>query len=147
MGASEKDSNTIKTIYDPSPVGYMVPPIGAFSGFDTRVGNHPSDPESQYWNVLSTVQDNGYVFYTSLGPNHTVNTSGPTISFHIDGVRAGNGASYLDYYSAYHSSVLYDKDSFGTLGRCCIFDLENGRISSFSLFNPSNGCSIRPVKE
>lgn len=138
----ERDSETIKTIYDPSPVGYMVPPIGAFSGFDTRIGKHPDNPsQPECWNVVSTVFNDGYEFYTSLGPGHTVNTTGPTIRFHADGIRAGNGSMHMEDRGWYMSST-FDSDL-----KAAIFTLQDKECSSYGTASPSNGCSIRPIRE
>lgn len=138
----ERDHETVKTIYDPSPVGYMVPPIGAFSGFDTRSGQHtdsPSQPEC--WNVVSTIFDDGYDFYTSLGPGHTVNTSGPTIRFHADGIRAGDGADFRAGRGWYLSSSHPEEK------RVSFFDVESDCCTSNTVASPSNGYSIRPIRE
>ncbi len=59
-----------KTIYDPSPVGYVVPPRAVFNGFIVRQATYESDPR---WVNLSryVTQDfqQGWIFLTSYKKN------------------------------------------------------------------------------
>ncbi|RRD90855.1 fimbrillin family protein [Bacteroides heparinolyticus] len=88
------DNPVVKTIYDPCPVGYKMPPSNAFTGF-TTTGNSTST-QSQF-NVQGT-WSNGWNFH--CGPNHT----GDTVFFPASGGRiyssavpyvVGSGAFYL----------------------------------------------------
>ncbi len=60
------DNVNTKSVYDPSPAGFAVPPFGAYSGFNPT-GN-PYDPA--YWNILGGF-DNGYYFYSRLNKGGT----------------------------------------------------------------------------
>ena len=64
------DEKVIKSVYDPSPVGYSLPASNAFTGF-TTTGLNAGD-----WNTWNTTEfnvqgdfDKGWYFYTS--PNKT----------------------------------------------------------------------------
>lgn len=57
-----------KTIYDPSPVGYKMPPVGAYSGFTTT-----GKSTSEIAEINSTrVIGNGWHFYTDATKKNTV---------------------------------------------------------------------------
>ena len=72
------DNNIVKTIYDPSPVGFMVPPPDAFSSFTNTTGDTEKDPT--HFNVKG-VWDNGWDFYTQGWQ------TGPTLWFPAEGHR------------------------------------------------------------
>ena len=63
------DDVVIKSVYDPSPVGYSLPASNAFTGFTTTGGNvsdwpNPLTPETKAkFNVKSDF-DKGWYFYT-----------------------------------------------------------------------------------
>ena len=70
--AAETGSNTladdqdgaVKTIYDPCPVGYMLPSGRAFTGFTTTGGN---TSDSSQFNVADTSWANGWKFKRKSG--------------------------------------------------------------------------------
>lgn len=75
------NSNTIvKTIYDPSPAGYCVPPSQAFTGFTTTGGNVT---DAALMNV-SGVYDWGWNYYCAPTPDADT----PTTYFAASGYRA-----------------------------------------------------------
>lgn len=63
------DENVIKTIYDPSPVGFKLPPSNAFTGFTTT---------GEYVSTLSQINGEwdsslkGWNFYTDSSKNKTI---------------------------------------------------------------------------
>lgn len=66
--ASEGD-NVIKTIYDPSPAGFTVPPYRAYTGFGSTdsyayppYGTHPEDGYGYHFNVAG-----GVLFFPAMG--------------------------------------------------------------------------------
>lgn len=64
------DENVIKTIYDPSPVGFKLPPSNAFTGF-TTTGESVVGTLSQINGVWdSTLM--GWNFYTDSSKNKTI---------------------------------------------------------------------------
>lgn len=111
-GATDK---VVKTIYDPSPVGYCVPPANAFTGV-THNGNGVSEapaysygkinsPYKQYYNEFTN--NAGGIFYCSK-MNGLLNwdNSGGTIFYGCHGYRyagsghGGHGGLNGNYWSA-----------------------------------------------
>ena len=63
------DEVVIKSVYDPSPVGYSLPTSNAFTGFTTTGGNvdnrpNPITPEQRAKFNAKGNWDNGWYFYT-----------------------------------------------------------------------------------
>ena len=74
------DDVVIKSVYDPSPVGYSLPASNAFTGF-TLNGQNTEDPgDPNMYNVNGTF-DKGYYFYRKQ------NKSGKTFFFPASGIR------------------------------------------------------------
>ena len=71
------DEVVIKTVYDPSPVGYSLPASNAFTGF-TTTGQNAGNPAE--YNVKGNF-DKGWYFYTQK------NKQGNTMFFPTDGIR------------------------------------------------------------
>lgn len=75
---SVRDYRVVKTIYDPSPVGYTVPPSGAFASFDAaNTAQGPSE----------TSEFRNFRFYCSASHHDAEHT----ILFRANGQRSGNG--------------------------------------------------------
>ena len=68
-----------KTIYDPCPAGYMVPPQYTWTNF-TKDGNNHGEAEKAQWNVSGTF-DHGWNFY------YAADGSGSTIFYPAAGYR------------------------------------------------------------
>ena len=65
------DDVVIKSVYDPSPVGYSIPASNAFTGFTTTgqtVGS-PTTPATPEQINVKLPFDKGYYFYTKLNNN------------------------------------------------------------------------------
>ena len=84
-----------KTIYDPCPAGYMVPPQYTWTNF-TKDGNNHGEADKAQWNVSGTF-DHGWNFY------YAADGSGATIFYPAAGYRdrvsgalvyVGTGGSY-----------------------------------------------------
>lgn len=122
------DENVIKTIYDPSPVGFKLPPSNAFTGFTTT---------GEYVSTLSQINGEwdsslkGWNFYTDSSKNKT-------IFFPASGYRdssnggAGTVGGYGCCWSAGPYSLNYGRGlSFFSSG---VFPLYiNGRAFGFGL--------------
>ncbi|MGR4838124.1 MULTISPECIES: fimbrillin family protein [unclassified Bacteroides] len=131
---TNNDNSVVKTIYDPCPVGYKMPPSNAFIGFTVTGDN--TNSTSQF--NVSGEFNNGWNFYCD-GSNH----SGDTVFFPISGWRqysTGNpGAVATDGFC--WTAVPYDTNSSWDL----YFDRNN--------VNPKNrnhrgfSCSVRAVRE
>ena len=127
------DAPVVKTIYDPCPVGYKMPPSNAFTGF-TTTGENTGIP-SQF-NVSGTF-NNGWNFYCGL------KKTGDTVFFPASGWREASSAMPTNvgftgcYWSAvpngngYGWSLNFSKDS--------VFPLEG--------YFQANGFGVRPFQE
>ena len=73
------DEVVIKSVYDPSPVGYSLPASNAFRGF-TTTGQNVGDGNIGLFNVKGDY-DEGYYCYTKPGK------MGNTFFFYADGLR------------------------------------------------------------
>ena len=87
------DDVVIKSVYDPSPVGYSLPAVNAFTGFTTTGQNvgywsTPLTPEERTKFNVKGDFDKGYYFYTKK------NKQGSTMFFPSSGYR-GDGAGSL----------------------------------------------------
>ena len=119
------DDVVIKSVYDPSPVGYTVPASNAFTGF-TTTGNY-SQTLSEY-NIKGEFSK-GYYFYTKKNKqgntvffpawgyrNYNSGLLGNVSSYGFDWV-AGPGNTnfgrYLSFYSGDVSPLHYSHRSYG----------------------------------
>ena len=134
-GSIEQDDDMIKTIYDPSPVGYKLPASKAFTGFtDTGVNVASGVPTN--CNVCGPF-NHGWTFYTKPGKQ------GGTIYFPAAGYRhcANGTVTYLgdigDYWTAvpaddYNANYLYT---------------HSGYVAPLNGFDRAFGIMVRPVLE
>ena len=74
------DDKVIKSVYDPSPVGYSLPASNAFTGFTTTGDFSGVNATSDLLNVKGDY-DEGYYCYTKPGK------TGNTFFFYADGLR------------------------------------------------------------
>ena len=74
------DEVVIKSVYDPSPVGYSLPASNAFTGF-TLNGQNTEDPGDPNMYNVNGIFDKGYYFYRKQ------NKSGKTFFFPASGIR------------------------------------------------------------
>lgn len=112
-GGAASDGTTVKTIYDPCPVGYKVPHYNAFTGFTTRgtntnvsnewydaidgnngnIEDYVTTDEKGTWEKTATYYENLYEFYTN--PDKT-----QSIIFPACGYRDwDNGGHIFDFKS------------------------------------------------
>ena len=112
------DEVVIKSVYDPSPVGYSLPASNAFTGFTTTGGNAgdwnaPVTPEERAKFNVKGIWDNGWYFYTN--PNKIGNT---TFFFPASGNRyRENGIFGLIFKGGYAwLSGVSDKNNVILLG-------------------------------
>ena len=125
----------IKSVYDPCPPGFCLPPSGAFTGF-TSTGDYSST--SSKLNVSGPF-NNGYNFRTVLKGE----SGGETIFFPALGLRYyGNGLMDLSGNSGYY----WSGDSFNETVGCILFFI-SGIVYPMSNNNRSSGFAVRPVAE
>lgn len=118
-----------KTVYDPSPVGYKLPPTNAFTGFGQTSGNGVT-PNGSF-------SDEGWNFYTGGL------SQGPTDFWIAGGYRSYNGGSLSSVGSDGHywSAGPYDN----THGCNLFFNSSNVYPQDSS--SRAHGFSVRPVSE
>ena len=135
---NQANSQTVvKTIYDPSPVGFSVPANDAFTGFTENGLN------GGRMNVDGT--DNAQTFNNNFGHNFWTNSSKTeTIFFPAAGFREARNGSTLSYYS-----------KFGDYWTATPNDNHNGNVMGFDVNSVyplyrnirAFAFSVRPVAE
>ena len=130
------DNLVVKTVYDPSPVGFKMPANNAFTGF-TADGKNEGTMNVDGTDVKQTFSNNfGHNFWTSSSKTATIN-------FPASGFRFSNGGALNDVGSGgYYWSAVPD-------------GLNNGCDLLFHFFNVvplsndarSFGFAARPVSE
>lgn len=127
------DNPVVKTVYDPSPAGYCLPPGNAFTGFSTT-GNNTSIASE--FNVSGS-WDKGWNFYCGL------NKTGATTFFPATGYRHWSGG--LTVYSTNGPHYLAMPSS---LGKFRIFVFTATQIFVlYTRYGNVIGNPIRPVQE
>lgn len=101
------DENVIKTIYDPSPVGFKLPPSNAFTGF-TTTGNYTNDTSQINGEWDSSLK--GWNFYTDSSKNKTIFFPASGYRYYSDG-----GARNVGGYGYCWSAVPYSQNSSSNL--------------------------------
>ena len=126
-----------KSVYDPCPLGFCLPPNGAFTGF-TISGNGSST--SSDWNVSGSF-NKGWHFRTVLKGE----SGNETLFFPASGDRNFNNGDLFFTGSAgyYWSSVPYNN-----MGEGCYMLLLSSQVRPLYNGNPrSNSITLRPVAE
>ena len=127
------DEKVIKSVYDPSPVGYSLPASNAFSGF-TTTGKEASNPTE--YNVNGGF-NNGWYFYTKP------NKQGSIVFFPATGRRDNSSGSVVSvatngsYWVAGPVSTNYGRDLY----------FNSGRVSPLYYSSRSYGFTVRPAQE
>ena len=130
------DNPVVKTVYDPSPVGFKMPASNAFTGFTANGQNGGT------MNVDGT--DNWQTYQNNFGHNFWTNSSKTaTINFPASGSRYSDVGSLKDvgndgYYWSAVSFVTY----YG-----CRLGFSSGSVYPQSGGNRSSGIAARPVSE
>ncbi|MCF0257957.1 MAG: fimbrillin family protein, partial [Bacteroides heparinolyticus] len=127
------DNPVVKTIYDPSPVGYKLPPSNVYTGF-TTTGQYTSDP-SQF-NVQGP-WNKGWNFHCGL--NH----SGSTVFFPASGYRSYNSA--VPYHVGSHAFYWAAGPSYASNGRSLNF--HPGSVYPLNYYTRSSGFGVRAAQE
>ena len=127
------DENVIKTIYDPSPVGFKLPPGNVFTGFTTT-----GTSASTFSEINGTWDDSskGWNFYTD-------SSKSKTIFFPASGYRSysNGGANAVGGYGCCWSAVPYDYIT-GRYLKLYFFS-----VLPSEKFARAYGCGVRSIKE
>ena len=145
-GPSEK---TTKTVYDPSPVGYCVPPVKTFTGFVTDAGHTSESEPGNTWTRnrfnVSGRFDQGFHFY--CGRNKT----GETLFFPATCFRLYNYNTLQPNYSGYGLTGFYwYAGSYKQhQGQYLFFGgaYQNHVFTRSWYYRLGNGASVRAVRE
>ena len=133
------DNPVVKTVYDPSPVGFKMPANNAFTGFTTTGLNSTSQSEL---NVDGT--DDWQQWTNNFGHNFWTNSSKTaTINFPASGLRSSSGGSLNRVGSGgyYWSAVPIGTDNG------CLLNFYSGYVSPLSNSTRSYGFAVRAVSE
>lgn len=95
------DENVIKTIYDPSPVGFKLPPGNVFTGFTTTGGS--TSTSSEINGTWSSSSLKGWNFYTDSSKSKTIFFPASGYRYRSNGM-VSNVGSYGFCWSAVPSS-------------------------------------------
>lgn len=145
-------SDVVKTIYDPSPIGYKIPTVNVFTGF-TKTGAK-SEIESE-WNLRNSTINNGLSFYTQGWKTGLLDfwpTSGNRIAYNnAGGGKTENVTKDGRYWSAdIYTLSGYDNVVFGYRFR---YWMDNYTSTNVEIVHPldweitQTGTYVRPVKE
>ena len=130
------DNSVVKTVYDPSPVGFKMPASNAFTGFTANGQNGGTK------NVNGT--DNSQIYQNNFGHNFWTNSSKTaTINFPASGYRLRNDGSLISVgYDGWYWSAVPDDTKFG-----CHLVFSSGSVSPLYSYLRSYGFAARPVSE
>ena len=131
------DDVVIKSVYDPSPVGYSLPASNAFTGF-TITGQNISNENIGLFNVKGGF-DKGWYFYRK--PNR----QGETFFFPASGWRTYNTGSlyHVPTLGLYWVAI---PNTIPNRGRNLGFDFQNVFPLDFN-YNNSFGFAVRSAEE
>lgn len=147
------DNAVVKTIYDPSPVGYHLPPSNAFTGF--TYNGYPMHEESYsyygtrfnspYASTTDFTDNFGWEFYCNKMTGESgYDTAGGTIFFPASGYRLvskSGQATSVGTHACFWSAVPLSPDN----GFMLYFRSIN--ITPLSYSTRSGGFAVRPVQE
>ena len=135
-GVGLNDNSVVKTVYDPCPVGFKMPPTKAFSGF-TSNGQNDGTMNVDGTDNLQTFQSNfGHNLWTSSSKTATINFPASGYRFNDDGSLLNVGVS-----GCYWSALPSDTDSGFYLG------VSLSGVFPLDYNNQSYGFAVRPVSE
>ena len=129
------DDKVIKSVYDPSPVGYSLPASNAFTGFTTtgqRIYNQPD-----LYNVKGNF-DNGWYFYKKL------NKQGETFLFPALGHRCYDSSRTFAYIN---TSGFYWVAGSSTTKLSLSLSFDESSVTPLYGYYHSHGFSVRNAEE
>lgn len=151
-----------KTIYDPSPVGYCVPPSGAFTGFIKEISNNnektdlENDINTPFTSFEDAVTHKGWLFYCKPMTKDEISgvwkkdeTSG-TIHFAGTGYRrydTGSGSGYYNQATWAWSSIPTSTQQVHILFAGYYEYKKDHRVNPLYGVVKTFGCIVRPVRE
>ncbi|MBS4767034.1 hypothetical protein KG007_12595 [Alistipes sp. kh20] len=141
------NDTVVKTVYDPSPVGYCLPPVNAFTG-TTAYGSMTSG-ESAYGYMFNSPYassadydaNNGWVFYCNrMADRGIYDPAGGTIYFPAMGFRGSSGV-FGSGSGRYWTGTAISTDTSGN------FSFSSYQIDPRIDSNRYSGMPVRPIRE
>ena len=142
-------TETVKTIYDPSPVGYHLPPMVAFTGLtyngdNVKTASFGSKFNSPYTSATDCSLNWGWQFYCNkmMGEGR-YDTAGGDFFIAFSGYRWGQQSQVLNLGTAIYmwmwnpSSATYGRDLYCT----------SSLVGPNYVVARANGFAVRPVRE
>lgn len=136
-----KLDNNVKTIYDPCPVGYKVPPVDTFTGMSNKGGAYNKDRYG--WSFKA---DKNKDLFISMNGNVIYNTKTKKTESYVYVVNYGNFPypNAEGFYQLATTNSSYDK---GNNSRCC-FMLRHESYNPCELNNNiAEADAVLPVKD
>ena len=159
MSNAKENTNIVgkKTIYDPSPVGYCVPPLGAFSGFtfDGGQNSHFSYINTPFNYFENATDHKGWVFYCNpMTENMEKDESSETIFFSGTGYRFYNSGNVLYYNQAAiiwastpGVAINNNSNHQGGCLFCAYYNNNDKRVAPCYNYEKTYASIVRPIKE
>ena len=145
------DNTTVKTIYDPCPVGYCMPPSNMFRGFTydsekNSVTTQMDGINSPYTTTNEHRENYGWVFYCNpmkgLGQ---YDTARGTVFIPLTGFLDGStGSVAMNSFSGYYWLAIPSSLSSGATGTALGAEF-SGTVRPYDSNNRSYGRAIRPI--
>ena len=154
MWSNVYNDESSKTIYDPSPVGYRVPEVGAFSGFTYSgstvdgTSGFGSQFNSPYTSESNITDHLGWEFYCNkMNGTGKYDPAGGTIFFPLTGGRLYAEGGALAGYGT--SAILLVHSFKNTSGRIpmCAYISSSPQMQPSATANSGRSCPVRPVRE
>jgi hypothetical protein len=144
--ATSIDVGIVKTVYDPNPVGWKMPPSNAWTGLSKAPSTwDTSDSQSTVaantpYSSSDFNTNSGYLFY--LDPNQS-DTGDPTVFFPASGCRPIAAGVLMapgrGLYVSAHSSA--------NSARCNYMNITNNGVGPVNTNAKGNAYSVRPVRD
>lgn len=144
------DNVVVKTVYDPSPVGYHLPASNAFTGFTSTgqsvsgTSNFRSMFNSPYISDADYITDFGWEFYCNkMNGEGNCDTTGGTIFFLASGNRHFTMGipQYVGKFGYYWAAVAR------SIENGCYLTFDSSSVSPVSSTYRGFGNAIRPCRE
>ena len=130
------DNPVVKTVYDPSPVGFKMPANNAFTGF-TADGQNNGTMNVDGTDDLQTFSNNfGHNFWTSSSKTATIHFPASGYRSYDDG--SLNSVGYNGYYWSAVPGYTYGG---------CSLAFKSDKVNPLDDITRSHGVAVRPVSE
>ena len=130
------DDPVVKTVYDPSPVGFKMPANNAFTGF-TANGKNEGTKNVDGTDDLQTFSNNfGHNFWTSSSKTATIHFPASGYRSYDDG--SLNSVGYNGYYWSAVPGYTYGG---------CSLSFKSDKVNPLDDITRSHGVAVRPVSE